>query len=62
MCINEDQVKKDARERAAIVDGLKEKLSQGPKALVGNKGYRKYLANQPGGFVIDEAKVKNEAR
>ena len=30
--------------------------------LIGNKGYRKYLANQPGTFVIDEAKVKNEAR
>ena len=62
MCINEDQAKKEARDRAAILDGLKEKLSQGAKALVGNKGYRKYLANQPGGLVIDEAKVKNEAR
>jgi len=62
VCLNEDQAKKDAADRAAILDGLKEKLSQGAKALVGNKGYRKYLANQPGGFVIDEAKVKNEAR
>ena len=62
VCINEDQAKKDAIDRAAILAGLKEKLSQGPKALVGNKGYRKYLANPPGGFVIDEAKVKNEAR
>jgi hypothetical protein len=62
VCLNEDQAKKDAADRAAILDGLKEKLSQGAKALVGNKGYRKYLANQPGGFVIDEAKAKNEAR
>ena len=62
MCINEDQTKKEAADRAAILAALKEKLSQGPKALVGNKGYRKYLANPPGGFVIDEAKVKNEAR
>lgn len=41
---------------------MKEKLAQGPKARVGNKGYRQYLANQPGGLVIDQAKVKNEAR
>jgi transposase len=62
VCLNEDQAKKDAADRAAILDGLKEKLSQGAKALVGNKGFRKYLANQSGGFVIDEAKAKNEAR
>lgn len=62
VCLNEDQAKKDAADRAAILDGLKEKLSQGAKALVGNKGYRKYLANQSGRFVIDEAKAKNEAR
>ncbi len=62
VCLNEDQAKKDAADRAAILDGLKEKLSQGAKALVGNKGYRKYLANPSGGFIIDEAKAKNEAR
>jgi Transposase DDE domain len=62
VCLNEDQAKKDAADRAAILAGLKEKLTQGAKALVGNKGYRKYLASQSGGFVIDEAKVNNEAR
>ena len=62
VCLNDDQANKDAADRRAILDGLKEKLAQGAKALIGNKGYRKYLANQPGTFVIDEAKVKNEAR
>jgi transposase len=62
VCINEDQAKKDAADREAILAALKEKLSQGPKALVGNKGYRKYLANQSGAFVIDDAKVKDESR
>jgi transposase len=62
VCINEDQAKKDAADRQAILEALTEKLTQGPKALVGNKGYRKYLASQSGAFVIDQAKVKDEAR
>jgi transposase len=61
VCINEDQAKKDAADRQAILEALTEKLTQGPKALVGNKGYRKYLASQSGAFVIDQAKVKDEA-
>jgi transposase len=43
VCRNEDQAKKDAAYREAIISALKEKLKQGDKAFVGNKGYRKYI-------------------
>jgi len=43
VCFNEEQARKDRADRQAIVAGLKKQLSQGEKALVGNKGYRKYL-------------------
>jgi len=61
---NPDQAKKDAADRQAIVESLKEKLKQGDKALVGNKGYRKYLKQEKGEavFSIDEQKMKAEER
>jgi transposase len=62
VCLNDDQAKKDAADRDAILDGLRHKLTQGDKALVGNKGYRKYLTGGGAGFAIDEEKVKSEAR
>jgi len=62
VCLNEDQAKKDAADREAILGSLRQKLKQGDKALVGNKGYRKYLTGAAAGFTIDEDKVKSEAR
>ena len=64
VCFNPEQAQKDAASRQAIVESLREKLKQGDKALVGNRGYRKYLKTDPGGtrFSIDEQKLKEEAR
>ena len=63
VCLNEEQRRKDAADRKAIVEHLREQLKQGDKELVGNKGYRKYLQAGPGErFTLDEAKVKAEAR
>jgi transposase len=62
ICINEDQAKKDALDRGVIIAGLKEKLKQGGKILIGNKGYRKYLKNTGAAFEIDEDKAREEAR
>jgi hypothetical protein len=63
VCLNEEQRRKDAADRQAIVEHLRQQLKQGDKSLVGNKGYRKYLS-QDGRkhFAIDEAKVQEEAR
>jgi Transposase DDE domain len=63
VCLNDDEARKDAADREAIVASLREKLDSGEKSLVGNKGYRRYLAaTGPGHFRIDEAKLKEEAR
>jgi hypothetical protein len=64
VCFNPEQAAKDAADRDAIVESLKERLKRGDKALVGNKGYRKYLKSGAAGsrFAIDEEKLKEEAR
>jgi len=62
VCLNQDQAKKDAADRQAIVAALREQLKRGDKSLVGNKGYRKYLKTQGPHFVIDEQRLEAEAR
>lgn len=62
VCLNENQAKKDAADREAIVAALREQLRQGDKSLVGNRGYRKYLKSEGAHFAIDEAKLEAEAR
>jgi hypothetical protein len=63
VCRNEEQARKDAETRAALLAGLERKLTQGDKALVGNAGYRRFLADPKGdGFTIDPAKVEADAR
>ena len=63
VCLNEEQRRKEAADRKAIVAQLREQLGRGDKELVGNKGYRKFLQEGSGeGFTIDEAKIREEAR
>jgi len=63
VCLNEDEARKDAADREAIVAALREQLRSGDKSLVGNKGYRRYLSGSDSpGFRIDEAKVAEDAR
>jgi transposase len=63
VCLNEEQRRKDAADRQAIVEHLREQLKRGDKDLVGNKGYRKYLQVKGGEhFTIDEEKIRKEAR
>ncbi len=54
---------KDAAARAELVAGLERKLAKGDKALVANKGFRRFLATPAGeGFAIDPARVEADAR
>ena len=62
ICLNARQARKDAADREAIIASLKEQLKKGPKSLVGNKGYRKYLKIDKGSARIDVDKVKYESR
>jgi len=43
VCLNTKQARKDASDRQAIVESLKDRVAKNPKQLIGNKGYRKYL-------------------
>jgi transposase len=63
VCLNEDEARKDAADRETIVMALREQLRSGDKALVGNKGYRRYLSGSDSPhFRIDEAKIVEDAR
>jgi len=62
VCLNEDQAAKDRHDREAIVAALEGALKQGDKTLIGNKGFRRYVAARGERFAIDTEKVKAEAR
>jgi hypothetical protein len=62
VCRNEEEARKDAHDREAIVAALRDALRQGTKSLVGNKGYRRYLRAEGPRFSIDEGRIADEAR
>jgi hypothetical protein len=63
VCRNLAEARRDAEQRAAILDGLRTKLAQADKALVGNSGFRRYLKTVSARhFAIDEARVADDAR
>ena len=62
VCLNEKQARKDAADRQAIIDSLREKLKSSPKSLVGNKGYRKYLKMEKDTVSVNPDKIEEEAR
>ena len=63
VCRNLAEARRDAEQREAILSGLRAKLAQGDKALVGNSGFRRYLKTVSAEhFAIDEARVAEDAR
>jgi hypothetical protein len=63
VCRNLAEAGRDAVQRNAILDGLRAKLAQGDKALVGNSGFRRYLKTvSVEHFAIDETRVAEDAR
>jgi transposase len=62
VCLNEKQARKEAADRQAIIDSLKEKLRSNPRSLVGNKGYRKYLKLDRDSVCLDQEKIEKEGR
>jgi len=62
VCLNTKQARKDAKDREALVESLKEKIKKGPKKLVGNKGYRKYLKIKRDSVTIDQDKIDLDSR
>ena len=63
VCLNEEERRKDAHDREAIVAHLKEQLRRGDKSLVGNKGYRRFLKVEgEDHFALDEEQIKADVR
>jgi hypothetical protein len=63
VCFNPEEAKRDAEARAAILNNLREALKQGDKQLVGNVGFRRFLATPSAGhFEIDAKRVVDDAR
>ena len=63
LCRNEEEARKDAERRAAILAGLERKLTHGDKALVSNKGFRRFVkAVASGNFSIDYDRVAADAK
>ena len=63
VCRNPDQARKDAATREQILAALASKLrSDGPKSVVANKGYKRYLKAEKGAFAVDLDKARDEAR
>ncbi len=63
ICENPEETKADAEIRVHILESLRDTLQHGDNALIGNKGYRRYLSVVGGGhFVVDEKKIQEDAR
>jgi hypothetical protein len=62
VCLNPGEATKEALEREAIVKALEDKLKQGARQLVGNRGYRRYLHIDRDAVTIDKKKMAAEAR
>jgi len=62
VCLNDEEARKDEAARAAILARLEEKLAQGPKSLLGNKGYARFLKMAKGAMKINDEAVAAEAR
>ena len=62
VCLNPRQARKDDLDRQAIIEVLREKLRSNPKALIGNKGYRRYLKVDRDHLTLHQEKIEEEAR
>lgn len=63
VCRNPSQVIKDQVDREAIIEKLHEAIAQkGPKALVGNRGYARFLKVDKGSVSINPKALEADAR
>jgi len=63
VCLNPQEVHRDAQARGAILEQLQHILQKkGAKAVVGNKGYSRYLKMERGSVSINDEAVKADAR
>jgi hypothetical protein len=62
VCRNPLEAKQDAADREALLAKLRQTLAHdGPKAVVGNRGFARYLKITKGSVSLDEAAIEREA-
>jgi len=63
VCMNPEGAERDRRAREETIASLERKLERhGPRSLVGNSGYRRYLVFKGSRPVIDHKAIRREAR
>lgn len=62
VCKNERQARRDEADRTAIVESLQEKIKKAPASLISNKGYRGFLTITNKSVVLDDEKIKADAK
>lgn len=62
VCHNREEAAKDAADRQAIIQALSDRLREGARGLVGNRGFRRFLRLEKGSITIDQRRVEAEAR
>jgi Transposase DDE domain len=63
VCRNPIEAQQDAADREALLAKLRQTLAHdGPKAVVGNRGFARFLRIAKGGVTLDEAAIAREAR
>lgn len=63
VCLNPEAAQRDAQERTAIIEALTKELAQkGPRSLLGNQGYARYLRVARAGVAIDPEKVASDVQ
>jgi hypothetical protein len=62
VCRNPVEAERDARMRQGIVDRLRATLRHGPKTVVGNRGFARFLTMDKGAMTIDQAAIDADAR
>jgi hypothetical protein len=63
VCCNPIEAKQDAADREALLAKLRQTLAHdGPKAVVGNRGYARFLRIAKGSVTLNEGAVAREAR
>jgi hypothetical protein len=62
VCRNPLEAKKDALARQAIVDKLERALESGPKSVVGNIGFKRFVHIDRGAVRVDPEAIERDAR
>jgi hypothetical protein len=62
VCRNPLVARKDAAARSALLEKLEKALASGPKAMIGNTGFRRFLRVERGAATIDAEAVKRDKR